>query len=119
MPPQDGVRGDDRCDVHEAPASDRLSSHGQPPSLGIGQPESSATELLLEDSILLPQVLNGGFVVACHPPGHSGDENLPRLEERAHSGIVGDRSANRQLTIGQRSGLEWPRFTMDRVYGHP
>jgi hypothetical protein len=110
MPSEDGVRCHDGSDVREAPASEGLSSHGQSPPLCVGQPESPAAELLLEDSILLPQVLDGGFLLTGEPAGHGGDENLPRLEERAHSESVRDRPAKRQLPIGQASGLNWQRF---------
>ncbi len=118
MPSQDGVRGDDGRDVHESSASEGLPQYSQPPPLRIGQPQASATELLLEDSVLLPQVLDGGFLLACDPAGHGGDEDLPRLEERAHSESVRDCPANRQLPMGQGTGLQWPRFTVDRVCGH-
>ena len=85
---------------------------------GAGSPESSATELLLEDSVLLAEIIDHGFLVPIDPAGHRRNENLPGLEQRAHSAIVGDYRANRQLTIGRGRGLEWPRFTLDRVCGH-
>ena len=62
--------------------------------------------MLLEDSVLLPQVLDGSFPLACDPAGHGGDEDLPGMEHGAHPGIVGDRRMNRQLPVGQGTGLQ-------------
>jgi hypothetical protein len=50
------------------------------PTPSIGQSEPSATELLLEDPVLLPQVFDGGFLLACDPAGHGGDEDLPWMK---------------------------------------
>jgi hypothetical protein len=103
MPAKDRVRGDDGSNVHETPSTERLPSHRQSPALGIGQPKASATELLFEDAILLPQILDGGFLLTSNPPGHGGDEDLPRLKDSGHPSIVASGPGIGQLSWAERA----------------
>jgi len=68
VPAQDGVGSDERGNFRE----------GTSAALIIGQPESSATALLFQDSILLAEILYDCVLLAGDPAGHGGDENLPR-----------------------------------------
>ena len=108
MPPEDGVGSDDGSDIHERPASEGLSPHRKPPPLGIGQPESSATELLLEDAILLPQIRDGGFLLSRDPAGHRGNENLPGLKNGGHPAIVAWGPGIGQLSERRADRVELP-----------
>ncbi|MCP3997678.1 MAG: hypothetical protein GY722_21855 [bacterium] len=47
-----------RNDLYDATSPDGLASDGEPASLRIGQPVSSATELLLQDSVLFAEILD-------------------------------------------------------------
>ena len=47
MPPEDSVGSDERGNFGEGASANGLTSHGQSAALIVGQPESSATELLL------------------------------------------------------------------------
>jgi hypothetical protein len=64
----------------------------------VGQPESFATELLLENAVLFPEIVDPLILLACDPSGHRGDENLPGLEHRRHPSIVAKPTFHRQLS---------------------
>jgi hypothetical protein len=67
-------------------------------TLIVGEPESSATELLLEDAILLSEILDDCVLMAADPAGKGGNEDLPGLEHRRHPKIVAKSKADRQLS---------------------
>jgi len=66
----------------------------------IGQSEPCATELLLEDSVLLAEVLDDRILLAAHPPSQGGNEDLPGLKDGGHPSIVATPRNNRQLSAG-------------------
>ena len=99
MPAEECVGRDDRSDVRQGTSADGLSSYSQPTSLVVGEAKSSATELLLENSILFAEVLDDRILLLRDPAGQGGDEDLPWMEHRGHSVIV---AALRDL--GQLSG---------------
>ncbi len=88
VPAQDGVWSDERGDFGKGTAADSFAAHGQSASLIIGQSESSATELLLENSVLLSEILDDCVLMTADPPSQGGDEDLPRLEDGRHRRIV-------------------------------
>ena len=88
MPTKDGVGSDERSNFGEGPSPNGLAPHGKSSALGVGQPEPSATELLLEDSILLAEIFDDRILLAADPAGQGGDEDLPRLENDGHPSIV-------------------------------
>jgi hypothetical protein len=45
MPAQQGIGGDDRRDIAQAAAAQSVGQRGQPPSLGVGQPNAPTTHL--------------------------------------------------------------------------
>ena len=47
-------------------------------------------ELLPEDSVLLPQILDDRILLAAHPSREGGHEDLPGLEDRRHLQIVAE-----------------------------
>ena len=101
---EDRVGSHDGGELRKGSPSNGLSPHGEASSLIIGQPESPATELLLEDSVFLPQVIDDGVLLAGDPASQSGDENLPRLEDRCHRRIVASPVGNRKLFTGDLTG---------------
>jgi hypothetical protein len=88
MPTKDGVRCDERGDFGEDASSDGLAPHGQSASLVVGQPEASATELLLEDSVLLAEIFDDRILLTGDPAGQGDDEDLPGLKDGGHPLIV-------------------------------
>jgi hypothetical protein len=103
MPPKDGVGSDDRCDFRQCPPADGSTPHGQSASLIVGQPESFATELLLQDTILFSEVLDDRVLLSGDPARHSGDEDLPRLDDSGHRPIMTTSLGNRQLPVSSET----------------
>jgi hypothetical protein len=89
MPAKKGAGCDDACQVPQNSAARLLSFCGQPPSLVVSEPKSFSTDLILEDSILLSQVLDRSLLVLVDPASESRDEELRWLEDSRHSGIPG------------------------------
>ena len=98
MPTKDGVGRDERGNFGEGASANGLTSHGQSAALIVGQPESTATDLLFQDSILLAEVLDDRVLLTSDPAGHGGDEDLPRLKDDDHPEIVAQ-----TVSIGQLS----------------
>jgi len=98
VPTENGVGSDERGDLGKRASADGLASHSQSASLIVGQPESSAAELLLEDAILLAEILNDRILLAADPAREGGDQNLPGLKDDGHPGIVARRESDRQLS---------------------
>ena len=110
VPTKDGVGSDERGNLGEGASPDNFAPDRKPPTLSIGQAKSSATELLPENSVLLAEVLDDRILLTGDPASQRGHENLPRLKDHGHLGIVACK-----LHIGQRSstvrtGLFSPEF---------
>jgi hypothetical protein len=56
-PADDGVGSYEKGNLGEGLSADGLTPHGESAALIVGEPESSATERLLEDAILLAQIV--------------------------------------------------------------
>lgn len=110
VPTKDGVWRDDRRDFGKGASSDGLAPHGQSASLIVGQAESSATKLLLENSVLLAEVLDDRILLAADPASQGANENLPGLKNGGHSSIVARQWNIRQLSLAVQVGLFSPRI---------
>ena len=88
MPAEDRVGRDQRGNLGKGAPADSLAPDGKTATLVIGQPESPATELLPEDSILLTQILNYRILLAGDPSGQGRNEDLPRLNDGGHPSIA-------------------------------
>ena len=84
-------------------SAEYLAEHGQPPALVVGQFETLSAELLLQDAIVLPEILEGGVSLAGDPAGHGRDEDLPGAENRCHSTMVARSVVDRQLSVFARA----------------
>ncbi len=104
MPPKDRVGSDKRSNFGEGASSDGLTSNRKSTTLIVGQPEPPVPELLPEDSILLSEILDDSVLLATHPAGQGGNEDLPRLKDGRHPQIVAERHGDRQLSNDRRSG---------------
>lgn len=74
MPTKNGVGRDERSDFGEDLSVDCLASNGQSTSLIVCQAESSATKLLLQDTVLLAEILDDRILLAANPASHGGNE---------------------------------------------
>jgi hypothetical protein len=68
MPSQDGVRRDQRRHLTQDVSSEAVPVHGEPTSLGIGQPQAPSVKVLFQDAVLFSQVLDDLELVAIHQP---------------------------------------------------
>jgi hypothetical protein len=100
MPAQDRVGSDERGNFEESSTADLLSADSQPATRIIGQSESSAAELLSENSVFLAEILDYGVLMTADPAREAGDEDLPWLEHDSHPRIVTKWAVGRQLPIG-------------------
>ena len=66
-------------------SSEAVTVHGESTSLSIGQPQAPPAQVLLEDAVLLPQVLDDLKLVAIHPArkGHEQDPQRDGVEHGA------------------------------------
>ena len=67
MPAQDRIRRHDRSDLGQHSVAKGFSFRRQATTLGVGEAEASASELLLQDSILFTEVLDRGNLVTANP----------------------------------------------------
>ncbi len=84
MPAKDGVGCDERGNFGQGASSDGLSAESEPATLIIGQSESSATELLLEDSVFLSEVFDDRILLTADPACQRGNKDLPGLKNGGH-----------------------------------
>jgi hypothetical protein len=54
MPPQDGLRRDQRRHVTQGLSSEPVAVHGESTPLDIGQPQAPPAKVLFEDAVLFP-----------------------------------------------------------------
>jgi hypothetical protein len=76
MPSQESVWCDQRCHVTQDLSSEAVAVHSESAALDVGQPQSPAVEVLFEDAVLFPQVLDHLKLVAIHPARERHEENL-------------------------------------------
>ena len=74
--------GDDACDLRQDPPSKLLASYGESTALGIGQSQRPPAQLLPEDPILLPEIVDQVFLVAVHPASDGEHEEVQRMRHR-------------------------------------
>ncbi len=110
MPTQNGVGCNERRNFAESPSPDGLAANREPATLIVGQPESSAPELLLQDAVLLLEILDDCVLMAADPTDQGGNEDLPGLEHSGHLSIVARQQSNRQLSLTDQVGLFFPGF---------
>ncbi len=108
MPTKDGVGSDERSNFGKGASSDGFAADSEPATLIIGQPESSATELLLLDAVLFSEVFDNCILLTADPAGQGGYEDLPRLKNGCHRRIVARERIIRQLSSVDRNGLFFP-----------
>jgi hypothetical protein len=84
MPPENRVGRHDRPNLPERAPPDPIPTNRQPTALVIGQPETSALQLLSENAILFNQVRHGVLLASIQPAKHRRDYQAERacVEEK-------------------------------------
>ena len=79
VPSKNGVRSNQRRNFVESTPANSLATNRETAALIVGQSESFLAELLLEDSVLLPEILDDCVLLLADPASQGGDEDLPGL----------------------------------------
>ena len=74
IPAEDCVGRDDGGDLVQDLAAESFALGSESTALVIGQLQSSATQLLLENSVLLDEVVDDLGLVSVHPAGERREE---------------------------------------------
>ena len=88
VPTKDGVGSDERRNFSKDPSSNGLAANCKPATLIVGQPESSASELLFQDAVFFSEEFDDCVLLATNPASQGGNEDLPGLEHNGHLSIV-------------------------------
>src|SRR5258708_24005591 len=80
MPNQQGLRRDNGGDLGQNPPPQRFGLNRQSPALIIIEAQSSATELLAKNPVLLTKVIDDLQLTLIHPTGN-GDQHKPEWVE--------------------------------------
>ena len=64
--------------MRQDPAAEFLAAHGKSTALGIGQAQRPRTQVLPEDPILFPEIVDQIVLVAGHPASERENEQLQR-----------------------------------------
>ncbi len=99
MPTKDGVGSNQRSNFGQHASPDGLAAHSEPATLIIGQPESSSTELLFEDEVLLSEILDDRILLTADPAGQGSNKDLPGLKDGGYRRIVVLPRIIRQLSL--------------------
>ena len=67
------ARPDDPGHLHQDPATEFLSAHGETAALSIGQAERTTAQLLAEDSILLTEIVDQIVLMPVEPASDRKD----------------------------------------------
>ena len=89
VPPKNRIRGDDSCDLRQCPPAEALTANGEATTLGVGQSKRPTTQLLSENPILLPKIVDQIFLVAVHPASGREHEPAPALPTRLTVSLSG------------------------------
>ena len=88
VPAEDGVGCHDRRDASEDSASQDFALRGETPALVVGEAQTLASELLLEDAVLLDEVGDDIGLVPAHDAGKGEEEDLQGVGGGQHRPIL-------------------------------
>ncbi len=80
VPAQQCLRRDNRCYFRQHFSSESPGFGGQAATLVVGQAKPPAAELSPQDSVLLPQILDGMLLLLIHPSGNSYKQKAERVQ---------------------------------------
>ena len=78
MPAQNRVRRYERCDVAQRPSANPVSEDSEPPPLIIGQTQSAAVQLPLQDPVLFAQEVDDVSLLVLEPSEQRSQNQLKR-----------------------------------------
>src|SRR4051812_33647678 len=84
MPGEQGVRAHDRSELLEHASADAFRLGGQADTLVVGEPETTRTELLSEDTILGLKIVNHLALLLVDPSGERHEQEAQRLRHQNH-----------------------------------
>jgi len=74
MPTENRVRRHNRGDLPEDPTSEPFAEDSQATALVIGQPQSPAAQLRLQDAVFFPEILDGFMLLLLHKANESNQD---------------------------------------------
>ena len=86
MPGQQRLRRNDRTQLFKHLPSDSLGLGGQAAAVVVGETQPLPTQLLPQNTILLPKVIDEQRRLIIHPSGQGGPDESERVQEAGHSG---------------------------------
>ena len=97
--------------------------HGQSHPLFVGEPKSLTSELLLEHTVLLDEIIDDHLLLAVKPAGQRNYEEVEGLYDRGHcqnrlAAILSDNTIIRLVRIFAPYGVITPSL-FDRVIAAP
>src|SRR5207245_312837 len=87
VPTQQRIRRDQCANFGKQLAAEHLGLYSQPPPLVVAQENALLAELLLEDLVLGPQIVDDLLLLPLHPSRHDHKQQLPGLENEVHGSI--------------------------------
>lgn len=117
MPGEDRVRGNETGEVEQRLSADRLPCDRQPPALLVGEPDPSLPELLEQDAVLFPEIVDRRLLVAVDPSGDGGEEDMPGLDDLCHGWIPGWIADPMRDSNSPRFPVEFGRATIVPIRG--
>jgi len=104
VPTKDSVRGNKRRNLGKSASPDGLAADCKPATLIVGEPESSATELLLQDAVFFSEVFDNRILLTGDPAGHGGNKGMQRLNDGGHPSILPTQHDSEQPSAGWQTG---------------
>ena len=87
MPGEQRIGCHQRLQFIKSPATQQLGLHGQSHSLFVGELKSLSSELLLEDTVLLDEIIDDHLLLAVEPAGQGDYKEMGRLYDACHCRI--------------------------------
>jgi len=76
VPGQQRVRCHNRRKIAEDAASDGLGSRRQSPTLRVGEPQTSRTQLFAQHAVLFTEIVDDITLLLVHPAGERDEQQL-------------------------------------------
>ena len=106
MPAKERVGRNDHGHIAQHSVSEGLSLRGQATSLSVGEAQPFATQLLLEDSVLLSEKVDDGVLVTADPASGCDDEDLPWTDNTCHAPILPGSALEVEIPPDTIDGIE-------------
>ena len=91
MPTEDGVRRHNRRHLRQDATSETHAENGQPTPFVVGELQSPALQLRLQDSVLVSEVLDRLLILASQPAEENRHDQLQRDHQASLRQVTGGR----------------------------